>query len=319
MERQTEARPSRIATVLVPTDFSQESFKALRYGAALVRKFSAKLHVVHVSEIDFAAPGPALLGEEPLISDAEIAQTVKEQIEGETGPSIAATFHGRTGRAFDQICRFAREIEADLIVMSTHGRTGLKRIFLGSNAERVVQHSSSPVLVVRQGEQEVIAEGKSLQIQKILVPTDFSGSSIEALDYAVEFGRQFNARLVLFHCFNIPEFISSDPYGPYNIRHTPEEARMAAEDQMREFVKGFDFGGVPFETQITMGRPAEEICAYAEQDRIDLIITSTHGRTGFMHVLIGSVAEHTVRYARSPVLVVPNSVKHSNASASAHL
>ncbi len=153
-----------------------------------MRKFDAKLHVVHVKEIDFSIPGPALLGKDPLISDAEIAQTVREQIDGATGQSIAATFHGRTGRAFDQICRSARAIEADLIVMSTHGRTGLKRIFLGSNAERVVQHSSSPVLVVRQAEQELLGDGQPLHIQKILVPTDFSGSSTEALDYAVELG-----------------------------------------------------------------------------------------------------------------------------------
>jgi nucleotide-binding universal stress UspA family protein len=222
-----------------------------------------------------------------------------------TGGSVAATVHGRTGRAFDQICRFAREIEADLVVMSTHGRTGLKRLFLGSNAERVVQHSESPVLVVRQSEREFVADGKPLQIQTILVPTDFSESSLEALDYAVEFGRQFGARLVLFHSYSVPEFMTTDPYGPHNMPPTPEQARSAADDQMREFVKGLDFGEADFETQITMGRAAEEICDYAEKQKIDLIITSTHGRTGLMHVLIGSVAEHVVRHAHSPVLVVP--------------
>ncbi len=312
MEQQSKQPHSRITTVLVPTDFSPESFKALRYGAALVRKFDAKLHVVHVSEIDFSIPGPALLGKDPLISDAEIAQTVRDQIDGATGQSIAATFHGRTGRAFDQICRSAREIQADLIVMSTHGRTGLKRIFLGSNAERVVQHSSSPVLVVRQAEQELPDGGQPLHIQKILVPTDFSGSSMEALEYAVEFGREFGAQLTVFHSFNIPEFITTDPYGSYNVRAKPEEARSVAEDQMQEFVTEFDFRGVPFETKITMGRPTEEICGYAELHKIDLIITSTHGRTGFMHVLIGSVAEHIVRFAHSPVLVMPGALKRGN-------
>jgi nucleotide-binding universal stress UspA family protein len=292
---------ANIATVLVPTDFSAESLKALRYAIALVGKFGARLHVMHVSEIDFAAPGPALLGKDPQLSDTQ----VKEQLEAMTGGSVAATVHGRTGRAFDQICRFAREIEADLVVLSTHGRTGLKRLFLGSNAERVVQHSESPVLVVRESEREFVAEGKPLQIQTILVPTDFSGSSMEAVDYAVEFGRKFGARLVLFHSFSVPEFITTDPYGRHNLHPTPEQARSAAEDQMREFVKGLDFGGVGFETHVTMGRAADEICDYALKQKIDLIITSTHGRTGFMHVLIGSVAEHVVRHAHSPVLVVP--------------
>jgi nucleotide-binding universal stress UspA family protein len=290
-----------IATVLVPTDFSAESLKALPYAAGLVEKFGAKLHVVHVSEVDFAVPGPAQPGKNFQLSDTE----VKEQLEAMTGGPVAATVHGRTGRAFDQICRFAREIEADIVVMSTHGRTGLKRLFLGSNAERVVQHSSSPVMVVRQGERESVAEGQPLQIRTILVPTDFSGSSRDALDYAVEFGRRFGARLVLFHSFVVPEFVTTDPYGSHNMHPTPEQARSAADDQMREFVKGIDFGGVDLETQITMGRAADEICDYAEEHQIDLIITSTHGRTGLMHVLIGSVAEHVVRHAHSPVLVLP--------------
>lgn len=271
---------------------------ALGYAAALVKNSGGKLHVVHVSEVDFAAPGPALPGRTSQLSDTQ----VREQLEAMTGEPIAAAVHGRTGRAFDQICRFAREIEADLIVMATHGRTGLKRLFLGSNAERVVQHSGSPVLVVRPGKREFVAVGEPLQIQTILVPTDFSASSRDALSYAMEFGRQFGARLVLFHSFSVPD---ADPHGPHHVRPTPEEMRSAAEEQMREFVKGFDFGGVDFETQITLGPAADEICAYAEKHKVDLIITSTHGRTGLMHVLIGSVAEHIVRYAHSPVLVMP--------------
>ena len=66
----------------------------------------------------------------------------------------------------------------------------------------------------------------------------------------------------------------------------------------------------PKTLQITTGRPAEAICDYAATTGSDLIITSTHGRTGFLHVLIGSIAEHIVRYARCPVLVVPASVKN---------
>ncbi len=183
--------------------------------------------------------------------------------------------------------------------------TGFKRLFLGSNAERVVQHSSVPVLVVRQNEPAGRADAEQLQIKTILVPIDFSESSREGLNYAVELARQFGARLVLLHSFNIPELITTDHNATYTQRPSPDEARTAAEDQMREYLNGVAFDGVAFETQITTGRPPEEICDYAETKSIDLIVTSTHGRTGFMHVLIGSTAEHIVRYARSSVLVVP--------------
>jgi nucleotide-binding universal stress UspA family protein len=119
------------------------------------------------------------------------------------------------------------------------------------------------------------------------------------------------AHLVLFHSYEAPPIVIPDPYGVPNLPPTIEIARAAAEDQMRQFVKLFDFGGVDFETQIVMGRAVETICDYAEREKSDLIITSTHGRTGFMHVLIGSVAEHVVRNARRPVLVVPGGMKRA--------
>jgi len=305
----TTKKLTNIGTVLVPTDFSDESHKALRYASALVRELRANLHVVHVGEIDFAVPGPARPGANPLSSDTEEARALKRQLEGVIGESTSVAFHGRTGRAFDQIVRLAREIHADLVVMSTHGRTGLKRLFLGSNAERVVQHSSSPVLVVRRGEGQQVDEAQPFRIQTILVPTDFSSSAKEALEYAVKFGRQFGARLVLFHSFTAPDVLSTDAYARGFVPPIPEEARTTAEEQMREFAESADFGGMHFDTHVTMGAAAEAICDYAAKQNADLIVTSTHGRTGFLHVLIGSVAEHVVRYAHSPVLVVPASVK----------
>jgi nucleotide-binding universal stress UspA family protein len=298
-----------IANVLVPTDFSDEAHEALHYAAALARRLSAHLHVVNVSEIDFAIPGPATSETNPLLSDDDDARTVKQQLQAVIGEGVAVTFHGRVGRAFDQIVRSAKEIAADLIVMSTHGRTGLKHFFLGSTAERVVQYSLSPVLVLRRGQGRVMAEGQPLGIDSILVPTDFSPSSGEGVDYAIDFARAFGARVVLFHSFEVPQFIITDRYGIRSLPPTQETVRAATEEQMREFVQAFDFDGVQFETQITMGRAAEEICAYAKRRNIDLIITSTHGRTGFMHVLIGSVAEHVVRNASVPVLVVPARAK----------
>jgi nucleotide-binding universal stress UspA family protein len=300
-----------ITSVLVPTDFSDEAHKALHYAGALARRLSAHLHIVNVSEVDFAIPGAASPETNPLISDTDDGRALKRQLEAVIGESVDVTFHGRTGRAFDQIVRSAHEIPADLIVMSTHGRTGLRRLFLGSTTERVVQYSLSPVLVVRRDEGQVIAEGQPLAIASILVPIDFSRSSAEGVRYAIDFARAFGARLVLLHSFEASQFLTIDRSGHYSLPPTREAMGAATEDQMREFVKAFNFDGVNFETQIVMGKAAEAICDYAVERKSDLIITSTHGRTGFMHVLIGSVAEHVVRYARTPVLVVPGGMKRA--------
>jgi nucleotide-binding universal stress UspA family protein len=300
-----------IASVLAPTDFSDEAHKALHYAGALARRLGAHLHILNVSEIDFAKSGPASPETNPLISDTDNGHALRQQLEAVVGKSVDVTFHVRTGRTFDQIVRSAHEIPADLIVMSTHGRTGLKRLFLGSTTERVVQYSLSPVLVVRRDEGQVMAEGQSLAIESILVPVDFSRSSAEGVRYAIDFARAFGAQLVLFHSCDASQFLTIDRSGHYSLPPTREAARAATEDQMREFVKAFNFDGVNFETQIMTGRAAEAICDYAVERKSDLIITSTHGRTGFMHVLIGSVAEHVVRYARGPVLVVPGGMKRA--------
>ena len=303
----------RIATVLVPTDFSEESFKALRYGAALARRAAAALHVVHVAEIDFAPPGAALPGRNPLVDENEEARALRQQIQEVVGSGITPTFHGRTGRAFDQIVRFARELQADVIVMSTHGRTGLKRLVLGSNAERVVQHSSCPVFIVREKEQDILSgdNAPQLQIRTILVSTDFSESAREGLTYAIRFARHFGARLLLFHAFEVSPLVSGGIHGAVNPQPQIDQMRSAIDAEMRKFTEAADFNGVAFDTKVTIGRAADAICDYAQKENIDMIITSTHGRTGLMHVLIGSVAEHVVRYAHCPVLVVPASIKSS--------
>lgn len=295
--------------MLVPSDLSERSIEAAHYAAGLAKKFGAKVHFIHVSEIDFAPPDVALIPSDPVTWEEEGKRALKERFERTTRGAGSATFHERTGRPSDQICRLSNEIGADLVVMSTSDGNGLKRLFLRSKAERVVQHSSVPVIVVRSGEGQVFDHAQPLRIQTILVPTDFSAASVEGLNYAIHFAGEFGARLVLFHAFSIQDFVTPKPYGLFNVRPTAEEAHSAAEVLMREFVKKFDFGGVEFETHATTSGAAEGICDYAEKIKADLIITSTHGRTGFMHAVIGSVAEHVVRYARSPVLVVPGGLK----------
>ena len=298
----------RIRRILVPTDFSEESHKALRYGAALAKKHGAELHVVHVGEIDYAIPGPAKPGTNPLTDETDEARALRQRLEEMIGASVATEFHGRTGRAFDQIVRIGRELGADLIVMSSHGHNAFKRLFMGSNAERVVQHSSSPVLVVREVERETLIDGQ-LRIETILVPTDFSASSGEALEFASKLGREFGARLLLFHAFAVPEFVDTEHYSARGLNPAPEEFRKLADHQMRDFLAVHDLSGVNVQTQTRPGAAAEAIREYAVQENADIIITSTNGRTGLKHVLIGSVAEHVVRYARCPVLIVPASIK----------
>jgi universal stress protein A len=149
----TEAHSAfEIKSILVPTDFSFESQKALAHAVRLGHQFGAKLTMLHVVEPvatpDFGLSLPLILDEERLKAACRhrFERLTKDS---KTGPKIIEKTLVRHGRAFNEIVHAAKSLKVDLIVISTHGYTGLKRAFLGSTAERVVRHASCPVLVVR--------------------------------------------------------------------------------------------------------------------------------------------------------------------------
>ena len=208
--------------------------------------------------------------------------------------------------AFHEICKLAGELPADLIVMPTHGHTGLKHVFLGGTAERVVQHSPCPVFVVRENNNRPQA---APGIKTILVPVDFSDCSRDGLDFAISFAGRVGGRVVLLHAVYPGYIYTGDGLALYDLSGLEKAAFKNAGQQMDDFARSTKFGAVKFETAITLGPPVPEICAYAEKQNVDLIVTSTHGWTGLKHVLMGSTAEQIVRHAPCSVLVAPSHPK----------
>ena len=189
--------------------------------------------------------------------------------------------------------------------MPTHGRTGLKHVFLGSTAERIVQHSSCPVLVTR-GNILQANNGSRFRVKTVLVPVDFSSCSREGLRYAIAFANEFGARIILLHATYLGYIYSAESTALYDIPGLQKAARKNTERKMRELIGSVNFGAVKFETAFTEASPVIDICGFAKDRDVDLIITSTHGFTGFRHVLMGSIAEQVVRHAPCSVLVVPS-------------
>ena len=222
-----------------------------------------------------------------------------------TGGKVSA-LEPRTGIAYEEICAAAKELKADLIVIATHGYTGYERAFLGSTAERVVQHSRCPVLVVRKhiSRWDAAADPRTLtgfRLRRILAPTDFSDSSLAGFDYAVQVARDFKAELQLVHVINPHLYPFGDQYVALDPVQLTGKAADAAENQMRSMAAE---AKVRYSVRVIQGSPAIQI-RNAANEEADLIVISTHGRTGLAHMLIGSVAEHVVRYAHCPVLVIP--------------
>ncbi len=149
---QTRSRAPVIRRILVPVDFSKFSEKAVRYAAGLAEKFGGKVVLLHVQSVPYYPPELGLM---PATFPTFEPQTkaLRQKLDTEARrllpPGVLDRTELRTGTAFDEICNAARKLRADLIVIPTHGYTGLKHVLLGSTAERVVRHAPCPVLTVR--------------------------------------------------------------------------------------------------------------------------------------------------------------------------
>jgi universal stress protein A len=142
-----------------------------------------------------------------------------------------------------------------------------------------------------------------MEIRRILVPVDFSPLSDAAFEYALGLARKLDARLILLHVFQVPAFAYPDASIPL-----PAQTLLDAEHQARVHLGKLEVrageGGVPASSLLHEGAPFVEIVRTARAQNVELIIMSTHGRTGLRHALLGSVAEKVVRKAPCPVLVV---------------
>lgn len=273
------------------------------------------MHLVHVHDVDFAFAVPALMATPPLVTTDQLVRHYRSRLKklalDNQLPGSAAEWHVRSGRAYREICAVAQDIRADLIVLATHGRTGLKRMMLGSTAEKVIQYAPCPVVVVRENERDFSklpserSKGAAgLGVKKIVVPVDFSAAAGEGLRYAIWFAKQYRARLIVVHTIQVQPFLPPDGLSRTHVP-SPGVIERAARMRARQFLKTIDSQKVDYEMTIQIGPPAHEICRFADEIGADLIITSTHGQTALAHALMGSVAEHVVRYAHCPVLVIP--------------
>ena len=159
----------QMKSVLVPIDFSDTSLKGLQYAIAFARQFHAKVLILHVTEIPMGTAEGGIAISEGLIQ--EMQREAQERLSGlmvqARQRNVSARTLTRTGIPYHEIVEAAKEEQADLVIISTRGRTGLRRLVLGSTAERVARYAPCPVLVVREKERELISEGPLEQVRSV--------------------------------------------------------------------------------------------------------------------------------------------------------
>lgn len=291
-----------VRRILTTTDFSSGSKAGTDYAINLARKFGSDVVILHVIE-----PLPPLEGMEalPLVSaQSELIKQANSRLKKMTHLTGASRLHlssrVRMGKPFRGIIAAAGEHEADLIVMATHGYTGLKHALLGSTAEWVVRHAPCSVLTVPSSRRRAPTNERGLEMSRILVPLDFSELSKTALPWACFLARSFQAEVILVNVTEI--FPMEHLLGAEMMNHALMPLMKDAEINLQCMAKSLL--GVKGSVAVRAGVPFKEICQAAQDLGAELIVLTTHGYTGVKHMWLGSTAERVVRAAPCPVLVV---------------
>lgn len=291
-----------IKRIVVGVDFSAAAEVALEQAIMAARRIGAEIVMVHagtVHEMHENRRSKRLTGYTTIVAEyqKEIREHLGELRERYEGRGVEISHKLVDGFADSALCEAADELGAELICVGTHGRTGIKRFFLGSVSEKVARIFSGSVLVARPGR----TRGG---YRRILVPTDFSDAAAAALEAARALAAD-DAEIDLLHCWQLPVPVTTY-YVPTTARGTSLK-QLAAEieadsrEAMDELVAQVDAGSATMSTDVIQAPPAEGIIERASG--YDLISMGTHGHRGFRRLLLGSVAEAVIRHAPCSVLV----------------
>jgi nucleotide-binding universal stress UspA family protein len=289
-------------TILFAADFSERSKEAFRVACSLAHETKTRLFVLHVGEQTQVAGQAVAFGEFGVSVLHEVERNPSHEALSErlrelyTPPhSVDVEYLIKDGVAADEILRAADEVGADLIVLGTHGRTGLRRLLVGSVAEAVLRRARCPVLALRSAD----LGARTVQgVRAILHPTDLSARSEDALRVARALARDLGARLVLLLVVPSEVIVTGEIPMPVDLQACRDSL-----EALRRQADGPDLKW-PVEVQLRQGEVVVEILDTAKALGCDLIVMGTHGRTGLGRLLMGSVAESVLRGADCPVLAV---------------
>jgi len=292
----------KFQNILVPIDFSEFSSNALNYAIGLAQKFHSNLILLHAVVLfeDDVNEEERLEEYEEWVRKREKnidAHMKKNKLRvNQKGISVDSVVL-RSISAADAFLEYLNDHSCDLIIMGTHGRTGLKHIFLGSVAEKIVRLSPIPVLSVHRSVQD-------FRIENIIAPIDFSIYSKNAADYAISIAENFKAQVNFIHVIEKeihPSFYASGVESIFQI-DTGLQDRVI--QNMQGFLEEQLNSDIKPRFMVKEGRAHREIVEYAKEEKADLIVISTHGLTGLEYLLLGSTTEKVVRWASCPVLTL---------------
>jgi len=266
---------------LVPTDFSEQAENALKVAAQLAKKHQSEIYLLHMLELPMHQIDP--MGTHSDLPEAvffmKLAQkrftalTTKPYLDGITIHKIV-----KFNQAFRGIIDACHEHEVEIIVMGSHGSSGFKELFIGSNTEKVVRTSDIPVLVIKR-------KHEAFEVNNFVFASNFSLENKEPFRKALAFANNFDTNIHLLMVNTPNRFMTT----------------AKSDDKMKVFINNFSLKNYTLnvynDTSIEKG-----ILNFSKKINADLIGMSTHGRKGIAHFFNGSISEDLVNHAKRPVI-----------------
>lgn len=272
-----------IKKILVPTDFSEQAENALRVAADLAKKHNASINLLHMVDLPMTLVD-AVTGNQSELPEAiffmKLAhQRFESMMSAPFLDGVVVEESAEFDGAFEGIMDYVNKYKSDLIVMGSHGDSGLHEFFVGSNAEKVVRNSKIPVLIIKNRHEQ-------FEIKNFIYALDFQAENHNAFKQAIAFAKANNAQLHSLYV-NTP--------GDFRSTHEVEE-------QMKKFM---DIEGHVENCTLNIYNDntiESGILHFAEMIDSGLVGIATHGRKGLAHFLNGSLSEGLVNHAKRPVI-----------------
>lgn len=275
-------------SILCPVDLSSASPTVLRWARLFAETYHANVEVLHADWLEYP---PYFLPSqtEELVAEARKHRAALDKIlaklaQDSLGPIAHRNITILEGHPIEAILKYAEEHHPDLIVMGSHGRSGVARMRLGSVAENVMRQAAVPTLVVR----TFADKSAPPSISRVLCPVNFTEHGFRSLELSAEVAARFGAELVVMHSVE-QEYADLEETQDRLCQWVPEAVRRHC--HVREAVRH--------------GSPAEQILMAARDRTVDLIVLSAQHRPFLEFTTLGTTTERVMRHADSPVLVLP--------------
>lgn len=294
--------------ILIPLDGSRLAESILPYARTLAKGFNVPVELLHAIDPEviavFVNPARGRSEHRVEVDMKQKALEYLEPIAGSLPDPDAVTCSAEIGKAAEVIVEKASGDPATLIMMATHGRSGIRRWLLGSVAHRVLLTAANPLVLAHPT--ETLESTGVAPLKTIVVPLDGSRLAEKILPHAEALAKRMNLEIILIRAYTLPPVAH---YPAEGYRPNWDELANRVTENVRQYLEQVQRrlqseGLSRVSTMLAEGDAAKNIIDVAKTTRDNLVALSTHGRSGFGRLVLGSVTDRVVRHSGDPILVI---------------